>query len=189
MPVEGIPIQNMPAGASASVEGGAAARQAAAQPTDESFLTVYLPPDTTALLAVEQLSEVLKVPLAQLTPIPHLPEWILGVYNWRGEILWMVDLGSRLGLQPWHAQDMPPAIAPAVVLEAPSSSGQAPLKVGLVVRRVDDIVALDPGELQSPPNALVTDQLAPFLRGHWLDSTGQMLALLDGMALLDRMPT
>ncbi|MEO1589934.1 MAG: chemotaxis protein CheW [Cyanobacteria bacterium J06632_22] len=168
----------------------ATATQAASQTRAESFLTVHLPPDTTALLAVDQMSEVLKVPLAQVTPIPHLPSWVLGVYNWRGEILWMVDLGGRVGLQPWHAQEMPPAVAPVAVIEAAQQrNGQSRLKVGLVVRRIEDIVTLDPDQLQSPPNALVTEQLAPFLRGHWLDPTGQMLTLLDGTALLDRMPS
>ena len=162
---------------------------AMAQSSTESFLTIDLPPDTTALIAVEQISEVLKVPLDQITPIPHLPNWVLGVYNWRGEILWIVDLGSRLGLQTWHAQEMPPAVAPAVVVETSPGTGASSLKVGLIVHRIDDIVSLDPNQLQSPPNALVTEQLAPFLRGHWLDASGQMLTLLDGMALLDRMPT
>lgn len=154
-----------------------------------SFLTFSLPPDTTALLAIEQLNEVLKVPLANITPIPHLPDWVLGVYNWRGEILWIVDLGCRVGLLPWYQQSLPPATAPVAVLTAPSSSGeQTPLKVGLLVHRIDDIVSLDLDQLQSPPNALVSDQLAPFLRGHWLDPKGHMLTLLDGEALLDRMP-
>jgi len=172
---------------------GAVTTTAATQIVDRAatkpFLTLHLPPDTMALLAVEQLSEVLKVPLARITPIPHLPSWVLGVYNWRGEILWMVDLGARIGMSPWHAQEMPPAVAPAAVLEAPTSKGQAPLKVGLIVHRIDDIVSLDPDQLQSPPNAMVSEQIAPFLSGHWLNADGQMLTLLDGMALLDRMPT
>ncbi len=151
-----------------------------------SFLTISLPPDTTALLPVEQLNEVLKVPLDRITPVPHLPGWVLGVYNWRGEILWIIDLGLRVGLRAWHDQEMSPAVAPVAVLQAPDENQSR--QVGLVVDRVEDIVALDLDQLQSPPNALVSEQLAPFLRGHWLDPSGQMLTLLDGLALLDRMP-
>jgi len=61
----------------------------------QQFLRFHLVPDTTALLPVRQMSEVLTVPIAQVVPIPHTPAWVMGVYNWRGEILWLVDLVQR----------------------------------------------------------------------------------------------
>ncbi|GBF83604.1 chemotaxis signal transduction protein [Aphanothece sacrum FPU3] len=64
----------------------------------EQFLRFDLVPDTTLMLPVAQLTEVLTVPLGQIVPIPHMPPWVMGIYNWRGEILWMVDLGHLLGL-------------------------------------------------------------------------------------------
>lgn len=156
------------------------------------FFQFHLLPDMTAVLPVDQLTEILKVPLAQITPIPHLSSWIMGVHNWRGDVLWLVDLGDLLGLSPWHQQEQPPSIGTFVVLNAfrqPNPSDPVEqLFLGLLVNRIDDIKWLNIDDLQSPASAMITDRLAPFLGGYWLDRGGDMLTLLDGDAILDRMP-
>ena len=158
----------------------------------DQFLRFHLPPDMTAVVPVEQLSAILKVPLSQITPIPHLPAWVMGVYNWRGEILWLIDLGDLVGLTPWQQQETRSAMASVVVLDACQKSDTAPseqLMLGLLVKRVEDIEWLNTDQLQSPSSSMITDALAPFLCGYWLSSEGDMLTLLDGDAILDRMPT
>ncbi|MDA0267027.1 MAG: chemotaxis protein CheW [Cyanobacteria bacterium] len=157
------------------------------------FLQFHLLPNMTALLPVEQLTEILKVPLAQITPIPHVAPWIMGVHNWRGDVLWLVDLGDLLGLSPWHQQEQPPSTGSFIVLNAcrQQQSGDLieQLPLGLLVDRIDDIQWLNTDSLQSPINSMITDQLAPFICGYWLDRGGDMMTLLDGDAILDRMPS
>ena len=62
------------------------------------YLKFGLYPDTKAMLPIEQITEILKIKLARIMPIPQMPAWIMGVYNWRGEILWTVDIAQMLGL-------------------------------------------------------------------------------------------
>ena len=157
------------------------------------FLRFHLLPDMTAVLPVEQLTEILKVSFNQITPIPHLPSWVMGVHNWRGDVLWLIDLGDLLGLPPWHQQAQVPSIGSFIVLDAcqQQSSAESPLEqlsLGLLVDRIDDIEWLNTDHLQSPVNAMMTDRLAPFIGGYWLDQRGDMLTLLDGDVILDRMP-
>ncbi|MEM9008123.1 MAG: CheW domain-containing protein [Cyanobacteria bacterium P01_F01_bin.86] len=159
----------------------------------DQFLRFHLFPDMTAVIPVEQLTEILKVSLSQITPIPHLPEWITGIYNWRGEVLWMVDLGNLIGLTPWHQQENQSSKISVIVLDAcrqsePTAISES-LPLGLIVNQVEDIEWLTTDQLQSPSNSMITDQLAPFLCGYWLSDDGEMLTLLDGDAILDRMPT
>ncbi|MEQ9670228.1 chemotaxis protein CheW [Coleofasciculus sp. G2-EDA-02] len=158
----------------------------------EQFLRFHLLPDTTALLSVRQLTEVLNIPMGQIVPIPHTPPWVMGVYNWRGEILWMVDVGHLVGLTPWYQQITGASNYTAIVLNTPSpsqTSTQVKSQIlGLVVNRVEDIEWCNPDGIQSPPSAPVTPELAPFLRGYWVKSTGEMLAVLDGTAITEAMP-
>ena len=158
----------------------------------EQFLRLHLIPDTTALLPIQQLTEVLTIPIGQIVPIAHMPPWVMGVYNWRGEILWMVDLGHRIGLPPWHQQAIGTSNHTAVVLNISSyqrtSTNIKSQMVGLVVNRVEDIEWCNPNSIQSPPSAAITPELAPFLRGYWLKSTGEMLTVLDGKAIMAGMP-
>ena len=158
----------------------------------EQLLRLHLLPDTTALLPVAQLTEVLKIPIGQITPMPHMPDWVMGIYNWRGEILWMIDLGSLAGLMPWYRRAMSASTYSAIVLDTESSTIQSSdtgkQTLGLVVNRVEDIEWRNPNLIQSPPGSGVTNRLTPFSRGYWLTSEGEMRTVLDSEAIFAAMP-
>lgn len=158
--------------------------------TGEQFLRLYLVPDTTAILPIQQLTEVLAIKSSQVVPISHMPTWVMGVYNWRGEILWMVDLGHLIGLTPWHQQETRASTYTAIVLQPHSNKATATksLMLGLVVNRVEDIEWCNPDWIQSPPASAVTPELVPFLRGYWLKPNKDMLVVLDGEAIINAMP-
>ena len=158
----------------------------------EQLLRLHLLPNTTALLPVAQLTEVLKIPIGQITPMPHMPDWVMGIYNWRGEILWMIDLGSLAGLMPWYRRAMSASTYAAIVLGA--SSNKIPATdagkqtLGLVVNRVEDIEWCNPNLIQSLPSSGATDGLLPFSRGYWLTVDGEMRTVLDSEAIFAAMP-
>ncbi len=164
----------------------------------QQFLRFHLEPDTAAMISVSQLSEVLTIGLGQIVPIPHLPPWVLGVYNWRGEILWMVDLGYLLGLTPWHQQSMTRSHYRAIILNGDISYHEKQRKpgfksqdrnqmLGLVVSRVEDIEWCNPDDIQSPPTASVNAKFVPFLKGFWVKSNGDIISTLDGQAIVAKM--
>jgi positive phototaxis protein PixI len=158
----------------------------------DQYLRFYLEPNTTALLPVQQLTEVLTIPISQIVPIFNMPAWVMGVYNWRGEILWMVDLNHLVGLTPWYQQTNSSSVHSAVVLylhSHPTKSGNVNGKtLGLVVNRIEDIEWCNSDLIQSPPSSTVTPELIPFLRGYWLKSNREMLVVLDGNAIITAMP-
>lgn len=164
----------------------------ASSSASEQFLRFHLLPNTTALLPIEQLTEVLTISRDQVVPIFHMPPWVMGVYNWRGEILWVLDLGHLIGLNPWYQQSISTPTFTAVVLQ-PQFKSATPNKdkshiLGLVVNRVEDIEWCSLDAIQSPPLSAVTPELVPFLRGYWLKSNHEMLLLIDGQAIIEAMP-
>ena len=89
--------------------------------------------------------------LPSVAPIPHLPNWLLGVTNWRGEVLSVVDLAAFLGL----ATAAPAPARRLVVVRA----AQEEMTTGLVVDRVCGLRSL-------PADGLAARRLAvPFLLG------------------------
>ena len=119
------------------------------------------------MLPITQLIEALTIPFGQIVPISHLPAWVMGVYNWRGEILWMIDLGHLVGFTPWHQQVVNTSTHRAIVLHDRSQSNakDKSLAIGLVVSQVEGIEWCSPDQIYSPPASAVTPELAPFLRG------------------------
>jgi purine-binding chemotaxis protein CheW len=83
------------------------------------------------------------VMVGEMTPVRHAPDYVAGIRNLRGRIITVVDLCVRLGLG-------------AVVIGPDSRILIADWKgepVGLLVDRVSDAIAMEPGELQqAPPN-------------------------------------
>ncbi|MGA7936496.1 MAG: chemotaxis protein CheW [Kovacikia sp.] len=158
----------------------------------EQFLLIQLISGTAALLPSQDIAEVVTIPIGQITPIPHMPDWVMGVYNWRGEILWMVDLGHLCGFTPWYRQRSNISGHSAVVLQISNPefhpSRTKSLTLGLVVHRTDDIEWCDPNLIQVLPSAAAVPELEPFLRGYWWSSNNDMLAVLDGMKIMEAMP-
>jgi len=147
------------------------------------FLRFPLDDRTHAMLPVEQLTEVLTLVSGQVVPIPEMPAWVLGVYNWRGEILWVVDLGQLVGGRSLHQHT---TLLPSyMVLVAQYQRSGSSSRLGLAVRTVDDLHWCDPSDIASPPPAVVTPQLAPFLRGYTLGTDGEMLLALDAIPLFE----
>ena len=173
----------------------------------ESFLRFYLLSDLSVLLSVHQLAEILTLSLGQIVPMFEMPPWVMGVHNWRGEVLWIIDLNHFLGLTPWYQQPDYNSKHTVVVLksQAQTNSADAPKEavLGLVVNRVEDMVSCDPESIQPLGDPLLADRLAampeiqPFLRGYWQNFAGksaeesiaELNLVLEGAAIMSAMPT
>ena len=157
--------------------------------TEEQFLRLHLVPDTKVLLAIHQVAEVLTIPVGQIVPIPHMPAYVMGVHNWRGEVLWMIDLGHLGGLTPCYQQAIRVAYTAVVLQGYDKVSGQKSQTLGLVVDRVEDVEWCDPNRIQTFPSTAMLSELAPLLRGYWWKSDDAMLAVLEAEAIIATIAT
>jgi positive phototaxis protein PixI len=157
---------------------------------EKQFLRFYIEPETTMMLPIEQVTEVLKISLTKIVPIPQMNPWIMGVYNWRGEILWTVDLGHLLGLNTWQEQQINNTNATAVILSFPNGSkakGIEKKSLGLIIKNVEDIEWCDSSLIQPPPPSAITPALAPFTTGYWLKPGGEIILVLEGNSIINTM--
>ena len=71
--------------------------------TRRRFLRFKLSGTDGALLPLQDIAEVMQLDALAILPVPDMPRWLLGVCNWRGEILWLTDLNAMVGNSPlWH---------------------------------------------------------------------------------------
>ncbi|MCU0533654.1 MAG: chemotaxis protein CheW [Hydrococcus sp. Prado102] len=154
--------------------------------SEEQFLRFYLEPDIAGMLSLSQLTEVLTIPVNQILPIPHMNPSMMGVYNWRGEILWMVDLGHLVGLTSLSKPNFKTSNYRAMVLQLAFDNSTQ--EIGLVVDRIDDIEWCHPHELESP-STTINPKLVPFLRGCWIkpEPESKSLVAFDGNAIFNQL--
>lgn len=78
------------------------------------------------------------------TALPHVPHYIRGVINLRGNVLPVVDLKARLGL------GMTDATAKHVIIVV-ATAGKT---TGILVDAVSDIITLSASDVQPPPDVM-----------------------------------
>ena len=113
----------------------------------------------SALLPLEQIEEIIGVNLTQILPGPEMPSCVLGIANWRGEMLWFVDLNHLIGFPSLleHKQVLKPPVA--IVIEVNDQN------LGLVVQQVNDIELHDLQQLRTTAPGLFPAKLMPFVLG------------------------
>jgi purine-binding chemotaxis protein CheW len=105
---------------------------------EQQYLTFRLNEEWYGL-SVYQLVEVLPTP--KITRVPSVPNHILGVMNFRGEVLSAIDLKKFFGL-PQSEATTDPSI---VVVE------HGERQTGLLVDEIGDLIGLAPEDLSEEP--------------------------------------
>ncbi len=139
----------------------------------DTYLKFQLEQQIPVTLSMEQAQEVLIVPTGRITPMPNMPECVLGLLNRRNRVLWVIDLAQMLQLQPLDTNVQQYHI---VIIRV----GQVPL--GLVVQEVKGVTRFTLDCIQSPMG-LVTSGLTPYVRGCILQQK-EVILVLDAEAIV-----
>lgn len=151
-------------------------------PELHKFLRFKLADTDVGLLPVEGVLQAIQVDLADILPVPQMPSCVMGVYNWRGDMLWLVDFQHLLGLKSLLSSENSRSNAitcMAIVIEINNRI------MGLVVERVEDIEERDRFQMQSLAAGLFSADLQQFLQGYFVNSENQMLMVFSGEAIVD----
>lgn len=138
---------------------------------EEQFV-IFTLADTEYAVSIDGVIEVGRPVL--VTPVPNVPDWLLGVSNLRGEIISIVDLRTFLGMgQNGIGQTARMMVA---------KSGKDDFSSGLIVDRVSGIRYLDVEQIEAP-KAPIDDQVTPYLQGVY-EYDERLLVVLDVEKLL-----
>ena len=133
----------------------------------DSYLSFFLNQQTPALLLMEYAQEVIIVPTTRLTPMPNMPECVLGLLNRRSRVLWVVNLAQLLNLPTFD-----PIAQQYQIIIIQSEQ----VKLGLVVQSVKGVTHFPPHSSQAPIETF--SFLAPYISG-CISQENEMLIVLD----------
>ncbi|WP_353932011.1 chemotaxis protein CheW [Okeanomitos corallinicola TIOX110] len=146
--------------------------------TKQKFLSFNLGIRDQAVISLQHITEVLQVSLTEICVVPQMPSCVLGIYSWRGEMLWLVDLEEMLGYPPVPQGANLITKMMVIVLE---NDGKY---LGLMVRQLSDIEWLDAQKIKTPSEDLFYPAMKPFLQGYLTNGAEQMIFFLDAMAII-----
>lgn len=139
----------------------------------DRYLKFHLEPQTPAILAMEHVQEVIIIPSRRITPMPNMPECVLGLLNRRNRVLWMIDLAQMLGLQPFGNNSQQYNV---VIIQVKQ------ITLGLLVQEVKGVTHFGANLIQAPME-LVTSALIPYLYG-CIFQEQELLLVLNAEAIV-----
>jgi len=137
------------------------------------FLRFQLDSQTSAVVPMLQTQEAIVLPAGRVSVVPNLPSPVLGLFNRRNTLLWLVDLPEILGLEPIDRRAHSYDIALLKV-------NQIPLAVA--VRSIQGVVRFAPEQIQSPIGSF-NPAFTPYLRG-WILQERELVLVLDPEAII-----
>jgi len=146
--------------------------------TKQKFLSFSLGVRDTAVIPLEQITEVVQIPLTEICGVPQMPNCVVGIYNWRGEMLWLVDLEEMLGYPPLLQGSNFLSKMMALVLEHEGKY------LGILIRQLIDIDWLDTQQMKQLSGEVFYPEMTPFLQGYFINESEQMIFNLDASAML-----
>jgi positive phototaxis protein PixI len=132
----------------------------ATQENQQRLLSFSIGTYRNCLIPLEQLTEILRVNWDEILSIPETPSCVLGAYNWRGEMLWLIDLEHLIGGTSLLEQVPLPKQPIAIVLQVDNYD------FGLVVKSVNEIEMHNLNHLLSAKSGAFPGQLIPFIKGY-----------------------
>ena len=142
--------------------------------TGDMFLRFQLDRQTTAVVPMLQTQEAIVLPAGRISTIPNLPAPVMGLFNRRSSLLWLVDLPDILGLEPIdrHAHSYDVALLKV---------GQTPLAVA--VRSILGVTRFAKEEIESPIGSF-NPAFTPYLHG-WILREQELVLVLDPEAIIN----
>ena len=139
----------------------------------DRYLKFHLDQQNPAILAMEHVQEVLVVPPRRITPMPNMPDCVIGLLNRRNRVVWVIDLAQALSLQALGSSTGQYSV---VIIQVNQ------ITLGLLVLEVNGVTHFTPNMIQAPTE-LVTSPLITYLDG-CISQGQEVLLVLNAEAII-----
>jgi positive phototaxis protein PixI len=143
----------------------------AEQPSGEAVLKCALTETISVILALERVQAALVTPVQQITPMPNLPEWVVGLMHAQNQVFMVIDLPQWLGLPRVTAASQQHHI---VVVKV--RFNHQDISMGLIVHRIHGLLQVQAGDILSPGHEFLP-QFQPYLQGRLFWEEKQLMVL------------
>ncbi len=145
-----------------------------AKTTGEMFLRLQLDDQTTAVVPMLQIQEAIVLPAGRVSVVPNLPSPVMGLFNRRSSLLWLVDLPEIMGLAPIDRHTNSYDLALIKVDET---------ALAVAVRSILGVIRFEAAEISSSLDNF-NPAFIPYLSG-WISREQESILVLNPAAIIN----
>ncbi|HRY72887.1 MAG TPA: chemotaxis protein CheW [Spirochaetia bacterium] len=119
---------------------------------------------------IMDVKEIVRV--QEIRQIPNAPGYVEGLFNLRGEIIPIISLHKRFHLRKSQASEDDELLSGFIIIDIDG------MKLGVIIDRVERVVAIEADDIQPPPQML-SGIGAEYIQGVVNRTEGGYLILLD----------
>jgi positive phototaxis protein PixI len=142
-----------------------------------------------AMCPLVQIVEAISISRQQVVPIPELPAYILGVYHWRGRVLWIFDLAAILGIEGQSSNSIYLSKVPITIVQSVKDGVE--VNIGLAIAQIDDTLWASSGEILRPSGDIdrASGSNSPYILGYFAADDNGLVASLNIEAIFQAIPS
>lgn len=143
-----------------------------APPPQIRLLRIFVAPERSFLLPLSQIKGVHPIHRVEILPIPDMAFSVLGTLNWRGEFIWLIDLGYVLGYAPLDLRQKQDYMS--VIVHHQEQV------MGIVIPQVEEIEDFELGDFLPPLISWIPSNLHRYAQGY-IRSSGDIVLQISAL--------
>lgn len=142
------------------------------------FISIEVTNTLPLILSTRELDEVITLDHKIILQIPGMPTVVAGVFQWDGEIIWLIDLAFLMGFNPLLSTGYYQQKFRAVKVKFGDSY------LALLVQKVGNLINIESQNITVGKPAKINSLVKRFIKGTCQNSAGAKMMILDIEAIV-----
>lgn len=137
------------------------------------FLQFSLKKGINGLVPLTELQGTIKIALKDILPVPQIAQYWLGIANYKGEAIWILDLAQLLGAPNWCQRESVATMGMVMSIAIEERT------IGLLVEEIAGIETYDSQNYLPVTQIDTTTKMKSLFKGYFLNSNSEPSMVLD----------
>ncbi|NEQ76419.1 MAG: chemotaxis protein CheW [Okeania sp. SIO2C9] len=137
------------------------------------FLYIEIDRTLQTILSTDDLDEVITLDYRKILQIPGMPTVVAGVFQWHGEIMWLIDIAYLMGFNPLLSTGYNQEKFRVVKVKYKDNY------LGILVQKVGDLINIETKNITLLKQKKVNSPVEKFIKGTCTNSEGEKMMILD----------
>ncbi len=146
--------------------------------SNRQFLCLEVIKTLQIIISASDLDEVITLDHRKILQIPGMPTVVAGIFQWSGELLWLIDIGYLMGCNPLLSTGY--SQQNVRVVKVKFRDGY----LGILAQKVGSLISVEAKNISMTKPQKSNSLVEKFLKGTCTNSEGKKMMILDIEAII-----